>query len=193
MTPRPPDVRAGTQQAQELITGYWDRRAPAYDANQRRQIEPGGLRDAWREVFREALPPAPCRILDVGTGTGQVAILLAELGHHVTGTDLSDGMLDLARDEARGLDPTPDFAVGDAIRPDVPPGSFDAVTARYLLWTLHAPDHALGSWRRLLRPGGRLVVCPGRPCRSGSSRAYLPSASCRWRMWKPSPICWIAT
>ncbi len=42
-----------------------------------------------------------------------------------------------------------------------PPGSFDAVTSRHLLWTLRQPARAMADWRELLRPGGRLVAVDG--------------------------------
>lgn len=107
-------------------------------------------------VTGTALPPAD--ILDLGTGTGQVSLLLAELGHRVTGTDLAEGMLDLARRKAHGLTNPPTLLSGDAVDPAFAPRSFDVVTTRYLLWTLREPARALANWRALLRPGGRLVV-----------------------------------
>ncbi|GAA4898041.1 ubiquinone/menaquinone biosynthesis C-methylase UbiE [Stackebrandtia albiflava] len=148
----------GSEAAQAGITAYWDKYADAYDAHQRaRQREPEVLA-AWTKVWSAVLPPAPATVLDVGTGSGNVALLLAGLGHRVTGLDLSEGMLEEARRKAAGAPDAPEFVVGDAVRPDFPEASFDVVTARYVLWTVRDTDLALDNWRRLLRPGGLLAA-----------------------------------
>ena len=94
----------------------------------------------------------------MGTGTGHAALTIAALGHRVTGLDIAPAMLAHARDNARrrGLDIT--FVEGDAVRPAVDGAPFDVLVSRYVLWTLPDVDTALGNWRRLLRPGGRLAV-----------------------------------
>jgi SAM-dependent methyltransferase len=103
-------------------------------------------------------------LLDVGCGTGFLALLLAELGHRVTGVDLADGMLAIARGKAAAIPgnaPPPAFRWGDAIDPPLPAASVDAVVNRHLLWTLTDPARAFVNWRRLLRPGGRVVAIDG--------------------------------
>jgi SAM-dependent methyltransferase len=132
--------------------------ADAYDAHPLSQIHMGPAKDAWARVWAAALPPPPADILDAGTGTGQVSVLLAELGHRVTGVDLAEGMLNLARAKSMGMTNPLTLLVGDAVAPPFPPMSFDVVTCRYLLWTLREPQVALANWYRLLRPGGRLVA-----------------------------------
>jgi SAM-dependent methyltransferase len=143
---------------QANITQYWHMHAPAYDAHPMSQLHMGAAKDAWARVWRGALPSPPCDVLDVGTGTGQVALLLAELGYCVTGIDLAEGMLELARAKGAGLPTPPTLQLGDAVDPPFPPAGFDAITNRYLLWTLREPARALANWHRLLRPGGRLVA-----------------------------------
>ncbi|WP_236242328.1 class I SAM-dependent methyltransferase [Streptomyces sp. CC228A] len=146
---------------QERITSYWSDHGPDYDAHPTSRLHMGEAAQRWQQVWASALPQAPADVLDVGTGTGQVAVHLWQLGHRVTGVDLAEGMLDLARAKAAELDDPPVFRVGDAVRPPLPAASFDAVTARYLLWTLREPVRALRNWRELLRPGGRLAVVDG--------------------------------
>ncbi|GAA4949360.1 class I SAM-dependent methyltransferase [Actinoplanes utahensis] len=144
--------------AQNRINDYWTGRASGYDAEQQR---PDRLADddrAWSAIWAEALPAGPLDILDVGTGSGQAAFTLAALGHRVTGIDLSDGMLDLARRHAAGLDDAPDFRLGDAVAPDFPAASFDAIVGRYVMWTLREPATAVANWRKLLRPGGLVAM-----------------------------------
>lgn len=143
---------------QDALDAYWSARAVDYDAHQVRREGDARVREAWREVWERALPPGPCRVLDVGTGAGGVAHLLAELGHEVVGVDHAEGMLERARSRrpARGTPPT--FLHADAVDPGLAAGSFDAVTARHVLWTLREPDRALAGWRRLLRPGGVVVA-----------------------------------
>jgi ubiquinone/menaquinone biosynthesis C-methylase UbiE len=114
---------------------------------------------AWRAVLAAVLPPAPAPVLDVGAGTGALALVAAELGHEVTAVDLSEAMLDQARAKAsaRGVDVT--FVVGRAEEP--PDGPFDAVMSRHLVWTLPSPVEVLRAWRGAVGPGGRLAMFEG--------------------------------
>ncbi|MGH9139924.1 MAG: class I SAM-dependent methyltransferase, partial [Vicinamibacterales bacterium] len=100
-------------------------------------------------------------VLDIGTGTGFVAMIAAGLGHRVTGIDLAEPMLSEARGAAaqRGLNVR--FLLLDAVAPALTPGSFDAIISRHFIWTLREPDVALTNWRHLLRPGGRVIAIDG--------------------------------
>jgi SAM-dependent methyltransferase len=146
------------QHLQDTINDYWTDRAPAYDAYQQRPERRAADVEAWGRVWSAALPAAPASVLDVGTGSGHVACLLAGLGHDVTGIDLSGGMLDLARTHAARLENPPRILEGDAVAPDFAPASFDAVVGRYVTWTLRDPDAAVANWVRLLRPGGVVAM-----------------------------------
>ncbi|CAM3363157.1 class I SAM-dependent methyltransferase [Kibdelosporangium persicum] len=144
------------------VARTWNARAARYDRYYRSYAEAG--RDAWRVLYRDAvralLGPEPLRVLDVGTGTGFAAVLLAELGHQVTGMDASAQMLERARAEAMRRGVTVEWCHGDAH--DVPIADYDLVTCRYVLWTLPAPGAALSAWARALRPSGAVLVADGR-------------------------------
>lgn len=159
----PIDMSTTTQDTdlQARIDDYWDHRARIYDEAQHRGGRDAVDRDLWGRVWADALPPAPARVLDLGTGSGHAAFVQVALGHEVTGLDSSAGMLEIARAHAaepgtKGTAPT--FVLGDACDPQVDVADFDAVTSRYLMWTLREPLEALQRWRRLLRPGGVLAV-----------------------------------
>ncbi|MDN4161451.1 class I SAM-dependent methyltransferase [Nocardioides abyssi] len=143
---------------QARIDDYWTGRAPSYDAYQQRPERRDLDRQAWGRVWSGVLPSAPVEVLDVGTGSGHVACLLAELGHRVTGIDLAGGMLDLAREHAAELADPPRILVGDAVAPPFPPASYDAVVGRYVMWTLRDPATAVARWVELLRPGGVVAM-----------------------------------
>lgn len=143
---------------QDSINDYWTHRAPAYDAYQQRSERRDLDVEVWGRAWSAVLPPEPADVLDVGTGSGHVARLLAGLGHRVTGMDLSDGMLRIARQHAERDPHPPRFVTGDAVDPDFPEGSFDAVVGRYVMWTLRDPEAAVARWVRLLRPGGVVAM-----------------------------------
>jgi SAM-dependent methyltransferase len=147
--------------AQDRITKCWNGASVSYDATPGHGLMSEAERNAWQRVLRGVLPPPPADVLDVGTGTGFMAFRAHELGHRVTGVDLSDEMLAVARRTAAGMDGAPAFLTRDAMAPPLPPASLDAVMNRHLLWTLTDPEGALRSWRALLRPGGVLVVIDG--------------------------------
>jgi ubiquinone/menaquinone biosynthesis C-methylase UbiE len=147
---------------QEKITGFWSAVASGYEAHAGNVPRPGSEElAAWHDAVARLLPSPPADVLDIGTGTGFVAMIAAELGHRVTGIDLSEPMLTLARTESarRGL--AVRFASGDAVSPDFEPATFDAVISRHLIWTLRDTHAALAAWRRLLRPGGRAIAIDG--------------------------------
>lgn len=143
---------------QARIDDYWDHRARVYDEAQHRGGREAVDRELWGRVWSGALPAAPARVLDLGTGSGHAAFVLAGLGHDVTGVDSSAGMIEIARSRAAGAKgASPTFVLGDAVDPPVD-GGFDVVVSRYLMWTLREPLTALQQWRGLLRPGGVLAV-----------------------------------
>lgn len=147
---------------QQQITACWNAASSSYDDHAGHGLRSEEERLAWLAMLRDVLPDEPCDVLDVGTGTGFLAFRAHELGHRVTGVDLSEEMLAIARRESTAKSANaPEFRTGDAIAPPLPPGSFDVVMNRHLLWTLVDPDRALESWRELLRPQGLLVIVDG--------------------------------
>jgi ubiquinone/menaquinone biosynthesis C-methylase UbiE len=111
-----------------------------------------------RGMLLELLQPrAGEEIADLGCGTGLYAVTLAELGCKVTGIDISQGMLDLARAKARpGLDLR--FLQGDLSRLPRADARFDAALMQVTLEFVADPAAVLSEAMRVLRPGGRLVV-----------------------------------
>lgn len=142
----------------DRIRDFWDKDAATYDRSPSHAASDPVEAAAWRAAIRRALPDPPARVLDVGAGTGAMALLAAELGYRVTALDLSEGMLAQARSKAqeRGLDI--EFVVGSSTSP--PAGPFDAVIERHVLWTTPNPAEALSTWRASA-PGGRLVLFEG--------------------------------
>ena len=150
-----------SEKVQAVVTEFWSRNGESYDTHPTSVLHIGDAAELWRRTWASGLPTPPADVLDVGTGTGQVAMELWRLGHRVTGIDLAEEMLDLARTKARKAENPPVFTVGDAVTPPFPDASFDAITARYVLWTLREPHRTLSNWRQLLRPGGRIAIVDG--------------------------------
>lgn len=163
---------------QERITAFWNSIGQHYNQDPANVVAPDSVEYAeWVDALQALLPQEPCDIIDVGTGTGFMAFIAASFGHRVTGLDLAEGMLAVAREEAahRGLNPR--FVIGDAVAPAFPDASFDLVINRHLLWTLLEPQTAFANWRRMLRSGGYVVaidgVWRGTPAESDDRESYF--------------------
>ena len=117
--------------------------------------------ETWMNVLAPWLPPAPADVVDLGTGQGFLALVLAALGHRVRGYDLAEGQLERAREFAARVANPPNFEVGDAIEPPLAANSADVIANRNILWTLLEPERAFGNWYASLRPNGRLVAFHG--------------------------------
>ncbi|MEV0963688.1 methyltransferase domain-containing protein [Streptomyces sp. NPDC049910] len=153
---------------------YWDAAADTYDEEPDHGLRDPGVRRAWAERMRHWLPPDPSDVLDLGCGTGSLALLAAEQGHRVTAVDLSPRMADAARRKLAGT--AAEVLTGSAERPPVGDRRFDAVLVRHVLWALPDPEAALAHWASLLRPGGRLVLVEGVWGGSGLPAARLIGA-----------------
>ena len=116
-------------------------------------------RDAWKkQIGRRVRPEAGQRILDVGTGPGFFACILAEEGFNVTAIDNSDAMLTCAASNAKALGVAPDFIKMDLEEMSFPDESFAAVICRNVTWTLRNPEKTYRDFYRLLKPGGALLI-----------------------------------
>ena len=137
-----PQRRAGPEIVDQWIEDnpVWgpvlDALAAEYDEHQLSRLSLPGEREAWSRAFGDTLPPGTREVLDLGTGSGNVALLLAADGYDVTGIDLSSGMLAQARAKVESHPHPPTFLEADAADPPFPHGTMDAIVSRYLLWTL---------------------------------------------------------
>ncbi len=142
---------------------YWTGRASGY--SEVNQTELGsGQRQKWRDCLRSEIarhfPAAAAdslRILEVGTGPGFFAILLAELGYDVTAIDLTPAMLAEAKKNAGALAERIRFMEMNAESLDFKEALFDVLISRNLTWNLPHPDAAYAEWARVLKPGGLLL------------------------------------
>ena len=109
--------------------------------------------DARDVVFDAIAEVTPERVLEAGCGWGELALRLAtELGADVRAIDLSPRMVELARE--RGVE----AQVADVCALPFQDGSFDSVTANWMLYHVPDVDLAVSELARVLRPGGRLVA-----------------------------------
>jgi SAM-dependent methyltransferase len=104
-----------------------------------------------------ALEPG-ARLLDAGCGSGQFAIPFARRGAFVTGVDLSPQMIRLAAEGSQGEDLCVDWRVGDLGRLPDSDATYDAILARMVLPFVPDLRATLEEFRRVLRPGGRLLA-----------------------------------
>jgi len=102
------------------------------------------------------------RVADIGTGTGILALELAELGLDVIGIDQSEAMLETARQKwdavAADLSGSIEFRTGNAHELPLESTSVDAVFAHMVLHSLEEPERAIREMARVVRPGGLVVL-----------------------------------
>lgn len=132
--------------------------------------------DWWTDATLRLLDPwtgpPPTRLLDIGCGPGGSTFALARaLGPscHIVGVDLAPGMIARARRHQQALREAGvpvdhvEFLVGDATRLDLADGSFDVITGHSFLYLVAARERALAELRRVLRPGGMVLLLEPTP------------------------------
>jgi len=163
--------RATLEKRPHDVAAMFDAVARRYDRTN--TVMSLGLDRHWRRRTRQALELRPGqRVLDLAAGTGVSTVELALSGAYAVGCDFSLGMLrtGLARRERQHVP----VVAGDALRLPFRDNAFDAVTIAFGLRNVVDTEQALREMARVVRPGGRLVVCEfSRPSFTPFRRLYL--------------------
>lgn len=143
-------------QSAHQVRKMFGRIVPRYDLLNR--LMSLGMDRRWRRLAAAATSPRGAVALDVGTGTGDLALELCRQGASaVVGADFSRQMLDAARRKASATSSPVAWALADALRLPFADGTFDCVTNAFLLRNLADLRAGLAEMARVLKPGGRLV------------------------------------
>lgn len=156
-----PDHRKGREDHGSQVQSMFGQVAGRYDLMN--LLMTMGQDWQWRRrIHRDSELRAGDEVLDLATGTGQLAFdALRTPGVRVTGADFTDEMLDIARRRPRGGEI--DWVHADALDLPFADRSFDVVTHGYLMRNLDDIPRALAEQYRVLRPGGRLVALETSP------------------------------
>ena len=151
----------GTGDKGKLVEEMFDNIAPTYDTLNHRlswDIDKG-----WRKkAIKCLLPYAPKKMLDIATGTGDFAILAAQMLHpeQLVGADISEGMMEIGRQKVKrmGLDKVISFEKQDCLHLGYEEETFDAVTAAFGIRNFQNLDQGLSEMCRVLKKGGHLCI-----------------------------------
>lgn len=160
--------RAHLDKKTQEVASMFDAVAKRYDLTN--DAMTFGLSRWWRVEITKAVGPRPGeRILDLAAGTGSSSVPYAAAGATVIAGDISEGMLAVGR----ARHPHIEFVYADALDLPFADGEFDAVTLTYGFRNVENPEVALTEMRRVLRPGGRLIIAEfSTPTNRGFARIY---------------------
>lgn len=135
------------------VVKTYDRWAPVYD------LVFGSIFDRARRAAIAACENVGGRVLEVGIGTG-ISLPYYSSRCRVVGVDISEAMLEVARQRVaeQRMTNVERLAIMDVQNLQFADGSFDVVTAQYVVNTVPDPEAALNEFMRVLRPGGELIV-----------------------------------
>lgn len=150
----------GVEKAQQ-VEQMFNNIAPTYDKLNHRlswNIDKG-----WRKkAIRSLKPFEPKVLLDIATGTGDFAILAAQMLHpdKLIGADISEGMMAIGREKVKtaGLQQVISFEKEDCTNLSYPEATFDAVIAAFGIRNFANLDKGLAEMCRVLKPGGHLSI-----------------------------------
>ncbi|MCP4884649.1 MAG: bifunctional demethylmenaquinone methyltransferase/2-methoxy-6-polyprenyl-1,4-benzoquinol methylase UbiE [Flavobacteriales bacterium] len=144
----------------EQVTEMFDKVSSNYDFLNR--IMTFGIDISWRKHVVALVKEGNAKkVMDIATGTGDLAILLAKSDiDDVTGLDISPGMLEIGKQKvnAEGLDNKIDMIIGDSEELPFEDGTFDAITVAFGVRNFENLELGLQEIRRVLKPKGALIV-----------------------------------
>jgi ubiquinone/menaquinone biosynthesis C-methylase UbiE len=140
------------------IKAFWEGEAEIYSHGIQEELQ-GKQRQAWKKLILEYAPKKEVlKILDAGCGPGFFSVILGEEGHEVTGIDITENMIAEARENVRQQGQKAALFTMDCQELEFQDDTFDLVICRNITWTLDNPQKAYREWKRVLKPGGRMLV-----------------------------------
>jgi demethylmenaquinone methyltransferase/2-methoxy-6-polyprenyl-1,4-benzoquinol methylase len=153
-------MTTGVDKSGGKVRGMFAEIAPRYDLVNR--LLSGGIDVWWRHVTVSRVPPpATGGLLDVCTGTGDLALAYAAHaapGVRIVGSDFCAPMLDRGRDKSRRSGADVEWVEADAMALPFADGEFAVVTVAFGLRNIADTSRGLAEMARVLRPGGRLAI-----------------------------------
>lgn len=143
----------------EQVEQMFDRISPRYDMLNR--LFSLGIDQGWRRKVMKLVHQEPVeRLLDVATGTADLAIMAGRKVPHVTGVDISEGMLSKGREKVKeqGLQDHVVLERADSAALPYEDDRFDVVTVAFGVRNFEFLEQGIGEMGRVLKPGGRLFV-----------------------------------
>lgn len=150
-----------TLSKKEQVTEMFNKVSTKYDFLNR--ILTFGLDIGWRKkVVKMVAETNPSKVLDIATGTGDLAIMLAKkiTTANIVGLDISNGMLEIAKQKVatKNLNNTIELVLGDSEKLNFEDATFDAITVAYGVRNFEDLDKGLSEIYRVLKPNGIFVV-----------------------------------
>ena len=148
------------QGKKQQVTEMFDNISGNYDGLNR--VMTFGIDISWRKKVVQLVKDSGAKsILDIATGTGDLAIMMSETNaSKITGLDISSGMLEVGKQKVKhaGLDERIEMVLGDSEKLPFEDNSFEAITVSYGVRNFEDLDKGLSEILRVLTPGGLLVV-----------------------------------
>lgn len=133
---------------------FFDQAASAYDAE---ESHSGRARELHPLIIERACATGFDDLLDIACGTGAMLLAISQVapGARLSGVDLSSCMLEVAKERLGGK---AELAKADATAPPYDDESFDVITCNHAFHHFPDPVETLREWRRILRPGGTIII-----------------------------------
>lgn len=162
----------------QVFSDYWSMRAQTYSDDMCRIDR----REDWKTELKQRVDqrfpgrkPGDIRVLELATGHGYFAGILAELGYSVTAVDLAPGMLEVAQRNCAQYGNRIAFMQMNAEELTFADASFDVVFSRFLTWLLPRPETAYSEWVRVLKTDGLLLTYDTMLTKERKPEAEAPS------------------
>ncbi len=138
-----------------LIKDFWENESDGYKDCVQGELN-GFKKEVWRKILQRTIH-GQASVLDIGTGPGFFAVLLAEMGCKVTAIDVTNNMIEKARTLCESKKNV-QFLTMDSHNTAFADNTFDFLICRNVTWTLDNPPKAYREWFRILKESGKLII-----------------------------------